>query len=44
MSSLLTRIAVAAAGLPIVLFAAYYGGWALLVVAALGALLALHEL
>ncbi|MGH3015472.1 MAG: phosphatidate cytidylyltransferase [Gaiellaceae bacterium] len=44
MSSVLSRVAVAAAGLPIVLFAAYYGGWALLVVAALGALLALHEL
>ena len=44
MSSVLSRVAVAAAGLPIVLFAAYYGSWALLVVAALGALLALHEL
>ena len=44
MSSVLSRVAVAAAGLPIVLFAAYYGGWSLLVVAALAALLALHEL
>jgi phosphatidate cytidylyltransferase len=44
MSALLSRVAVAAAGLPIVLFAAYYGGWSLLVVAALAALLALHEL
>ncbi|HEU4449959.1 MAG TPA: phosphatidate cytidylyltransferase [Gaiellaceae bacterium] len=44
MSSLLSRIAVIAAGLPIVLFAAYYGGWALLVLVALGAVLALHEL
>ncbi|MGH3022190.1 MAG: phosphatidate cytidylyltransferase [Gaiellaceae bacterium] len=44
MTSLLSRIAVAAAGLPIVLFAAYYGGWALLLIAALGALFALHEL
>ena len=44
MSPLLSRVAVVAAGLPIVLFAAYYGGWALFVVAALAALLALHEL
>jgi len=44
MSSLLSRVAVAAAGLPIVLFAAYYGGWSLFVVVALGALVALHEL
>ncbi len=44
MSSLLSRVAVAAAGLPIVLFAAYYGGWALALLAALGAVFALHEL
>ena len=44
MSSLLSRVAVAAAGLPIVLFAAYYGSWALLVVVAVVAVLALHEL
>ncbi|HXV58201.1 MAG TPA: phosphatidate cytidylyltransferase [Gaiellaceae bacterium] len=44
MSPLLTRIAVAAAGLPVVLFAAYYGGWALFALAAAASLLALHEL
>ncbi len=44
MSPLLSRIAVIAAGLPLVLFAAYYGGWALLALVAAGALLALHEL
>jgi phosphatidate cytidylyltransferase len=44
MSPLLSRIAVGAAGLPIVLFAAYYGGWALFALAAAAALLALHEL
>ncbi|HSK17242.1 MAG TPA: phosphatidate cytidylyltransferase [Gaiellaceae bacterium] len=43
-SPLLSRIAVAAAGLPIVLFAAYYGSWALAGIAAAGAVLALHEL
>ena len=44
MSPLLSRVAVIAAGLPLVLFAAYYGGWALLALAAPAALLALHEL
>ena len=44
MSPLLSRIAVIAAGLPLVLFAAYYGGWALLALLAPAALLALHEL
>ncbi|HWB57365.1 MAG TPA: phosphatidate cytidylyltransferase [Gaiellaceae bacterium] len=44
MSPLLSRVAVIVAGLPLVLFAAYYGGWALLALAAPGALLALHEL
>ena len=44
MSPLLTRIAVIAAGLPLVLFAAYYGSWALLALVAPAALLALHEL
>ena len=44
MTSLLSRVAVVAAGLPIVLFAAYYGGWALFVVVAVAAVLALHEL
>jgi phosphatidate cytidylyltransferase len=44
MSPLLSRVAVIAAGLPLVLFAAYYGGWALLALLAPAALLALHEL
>ena len=44
MSPLLSRVAVIAAGLPLVLFAAYYGSWALFALAAFGALLALHEL
>lgn len=44
MNPLLSRIAVGAAGLPIVLFAAYYGGWALFSLAAAAGLLALHEL
>jgi len=44
MNPLLGRIAVVAAGLPLVLFAAYYGSWALFALAAVGALLALHEL
>jgi phosphatidate cytidylyltransferase len=44
LSPLLSRIAVIAAGLPLVLFAAYYGSWALFALAAAGALLALHEL
>jgi phosphatidate cytidylyltransferase len=44
MSSLLSRVAVAAAGVPIVLITAYYGGWALFAVAAVAAMLALHEL
>jgi phosphatidate cytidylyltransferase len=44
MSPFLTRIAVIVAGLPLVLFAAYYGGWALLALLAPATLLALHEL
>lgn len=44
MSSILSRVAVGAAGVPIVLFTAYYGGWALFAVATAAALLALHEL
>jgi phosphatidate cytidylyltransferase len=44
MSPLLTRVAVIAAGLPLVLFAAYYGGWALLALLAPATVLALHEL
>jgi phosphatidate cytidylyltransferase len=44
MSSILSRVAVAAAGIPIVLITAYYGGWALFAVATVAAMLALHEL
>jgi phosphatidate cytidylyltransferase len=44
MSPFLSRVAVAAAGLPIVLGCAYLGGWFLFALAALGALLGLHEL
>ncbi|MGH3039080.1 MAG: phosphatidate cytidylyltransferase [Gaiellaceae bacterium] len=44
MSPFLTRVAVVAAGLPLVLFAAYYGGWAMLALLAPATLLALHEL
>jgi phosphatidate cytidylyltransferase len=43
MSSFLTRLAVAAAGLPIVLFGAYYGGWYLAGLVLFGALFGLHE-
>jgi phosphatidate cytidylyltransferase len=44
MNPLLSRAAVVAAGLPIVLGSAYLGGWFLFTVAAVAALLALHEL
>ena len=44
MSPLLSRVAVIAAGLPLVLFAAYYGDWALYALVAPAAVLALHEL
>lgn len=44
MSPVLSRIVVGAAGLPIVLLTAYYGGWLLFAVAAGVALVALHEL
>src|SRR5262245_13703653 len=44
LSPLLSRFAVIAAGLPLVLFAAYYGGWALLALLLPATLLALHEL
>jgi phosphatidate cytidylyltransferase len=43
MSPFLSRVAVAAAGLPLVLGAAYQGGWFLFALASAGALLALHE-
>ncbi|HEY3069238.1 MAG TPA: phosphatidate cytidylyltransferase [Gaiellaceae bacterium] len=43
MSPFLSRIAVVAAGLPIVLGSAYLGGWFLLALAAAGGLVALHE-
>src|SRR5687767_10607733 len=44
MSSAASRLAVALAGLPIVLSIAYIGGWVLFVLAAIAALIALHEL
>lgn len=44
MSNALSRVLVAAVGLPIVLGAAWVGGWALLALLAVAALLALHEL
>ena len=44
MTAFLSRVAVAAAGLPIVVFSAYYGGWFLAALVLLAALLALHEL
>jgi phosphatidate cytidylyltransferase len=44
MSSFVSRLAVTAAGLPIVLGAAWLGGWALLVLLAIASLVALHEL
>jgi phosphatidate cytidylyltransferase len=44
MTSLLSRVAVAAAGIPIVLITAYYGGWGLFAVATVAGMLALHEL
>jgi phosphatidate cytidylyltransferase len=44
MSNLVSRVAVALAGLPIVLVVAYIGGWLLFALVALAALLALHEL
>ena|SRR5919204_290538 len=43
MSPFLSRVAVVAAGLPIVLGSAYLGGWFLLALAAVGGLVALHE-
>jgi phosphatidate cytidylyltransferase len=43
MSSFLTRVAVAAAGLPIVLFGAYYGGWYLAGLVLFAAVVGLHE-
>jgi phosphatidate cytidylyltransferase len=43
-SSLISRVAVAVAGLPLVLGFAYLGGWFLFAIVAAGALVALHEL
>jgi phosphatidate cytidylyltransferase len=43
MSPFLSRIAIVAAGLPIVLGSAYLGGWFLLALAAAAGLVALHE-
>ena len=44
MTPFLSRVAVVAAGLPIVVGAAWQGGWFLLAVTAVAALVALHEL
>jgi phosphatidate cytidylyltransferase len=44
MSTLLSRLVIAVPGLVLVLGAAYLGGWFLFALAAIGALLALHEL
>jgi phosphatidate cytidylyltransferase len=44
MTSLVSRAAVAVAGLPLVLGFAYLGGWFLFALVAIGALIALHEL
>jgi phosphatidate cytidylyltransferase len=44
MSPLISRLAVVAAGLPIVLGSAYLGGWFLFTLVAAGGLIALHEL
>ena len=43
MSPLLSRVAVAVVGLPVVLGIVYLGGWWLFALAAIGAVLALHE-
>jgi phosphatidate cytidylyltransferase len=43
MSPLISRLAVVAAGLPIVLGSAYLGGWFLFALVALGAVVAMHE-
>ena len=43
MSPFLSRVAVIAAGLPIVLGSAYLGGWFLFTIVAVGVLIALHE-
>ena len=43
MSPLISRFAIVAAGLPIVLGSAYLGGWFLFALVALGGLIALHE-
>jgi len=44
MNPLISRLAVVAAGLPIVLGSAYLGGWFLFALVAVGGLIALHEL
>jgi phosphatidate cytidylyltransferase len=44
MSPLISRLAIVAAGLPIVLGSAYLGGWFLFALVAIGGLVALHEL
>jgi phosphatidate cytidylyltransferase len=44
MSPLISRLAVVAAGLPVVLGSAYLGGWFLFALVVLGAVVAMHEL
>jgi phosphatidate cytidylyltransferase len=43
-SNLLSRVAIAAAGLPLVIGAAYVGGWFLTILVLVAAIVALHEL
>jgi phosphatidate cytidylyltransferase len=44
MSAFVSRILIAAAGIPLVLWLVYLGGWPMFGLAAVGALIALHEL
>ena len=44
MSAFWSRILIAAAGIPLVLWLVYLGGWPMFTLAAVGALIALHEL
>ena len=44
MSAFWSRILIAAAGIPLVLWLVYLGGWPMFGLAAVGALIALHEL
>ena len=44
MTNLVTRLAIVVAGLPLVLGAAWQGGWFLALLALVAALVAMHEL